>query len=76
MSLIHGEIYQAFRYNMILFLDVPILMLLYIIDLKKGKNKKAKRAINTVVFVLLIITLLFGILRNIPAFNFLAPTAV
>ena len=76
MSLIHGEIYQAFRYNMILFLDVPVLIILYVINLKIGKDKRVRKCINAVVTVLLVITILFVILRNISKFSFLAPISI
>lgn len=76
ISLIHGDIYQAFRYNILLFIDIPVLILLYIINLKYGKNKRIKKIINIVLYILLIITILFGVLRNIPVFGFLAPTII
>ena len=78
VSLFELNFYQAFRYNML----VIFLLALYIIYLfaclvkyiiKKDYHIKIP---NYVYIILIIITILFGILRNIPEFSFLAPTIV
>ena len=65
ISLIKLNFYLAFRYNMLIILIIPV-GILYLI-LKKNIP-------NWIWCVLLLIVILFGILRNIPMFNFLAPT--
>lgn len=76
LSLIDGNIYQAFRYNPIIFIDIPLIMITSIIDFIYKDNKKVKKVTNAIYIMLLIITLVFGVLRNIPYFSFLAPTTL
>lgn len=76
LSLIDGDIYQAFRYNPIIFIDIPLIMITSIIDFIYKDNKKVKKVTNAIYIMLLIITLVFGVLRNIPYFSFLAPTTL
>lgn len=76
LSLIDGDIYQAFRYNPIIFIDIPLIMITSIIDFIYKDNKKVKKVTNVIYIMLLIITLVFGVLRNIPYFSFLAPTTL
>lgn len=64
-SLLKLDFYQAFRYNPLVF----CYLILYIIY--KVFNIKLT---NRFSYVLLTIAILFGILRNIPAFSFLKPT--
>lgn len=78
LSLIELDFYQAFRYNML----VVTLILLFIIYLLVCTINYiiTKRFFikipNYIYVILLIITILFGILRNIEMFNVLAPTIV
>ena len=73
-SLIKGDIYSSFRNNMLLYIVVPLIFVLQVVN--KVSNIKIKR-INNVIFVfLLIFTIGYGILRNIPAFSYLAPLDV
>lgn len=76
LSLIDGDIYQAFRYNPIIFIDIPLIIIASIIDFIYKDNKKVKKVTNAIYIMLLIITLVFGVLRNIPYFSFLAPTTL
>ena len=73
VALFHGNIYQAFRYNPLIFIELPIIFILII--LYKFK-KEYRKVINIIFIVLLIVTIVYGILRNIPMFYFLAPTEV
>lgn len=76
LSLLKGEIYQAFRFNPIIFIDIPLIIIFLIIE-KCFKNSKNTKEIMSILFIiLLIITIIFGILRNIPQFSFLAPTQI
>ena len=73
IALFHGNIYQAFRYNPLVFIELPIIFILLV--LYKFK-KEYRKVINIIFIVLLIITIVYGVLRNIPMFYFLAPTEV
>lgn len=57
-SLVHGKIIAAFSYNPILFLAVPTLLIL-------AFSQKARRSV-TIPVVILIVTILYWIARNLP----------
>lgn len=67
-SLITFDFYQAIRYN-VLIIILPLLIYSLLFD-KKNKIP------NWIWYLLLIIVILYGILRNIEIFNFLAPTII
>ena len=66
-SIIQLNFYQAFRYNNLIILIIPI-GIIYILN-----NKKIP---NYAWYICLAIAILFGILRNISIFEFLAPTII
>lgn len=73
ISLLKLDFYQAFRYNPLVIILLPLLLIYNIyIWIFNGKKKLPQ----CVWVVLLIIVILYGILRNIPLFKFLAPTIV
>lgn len=73
ISLIKLDIYQAFRYNMLLTITIPFFILhlicRYIFKLKY-------KIPNYIWYLLIVVVIIFGILRNIPYFIFLAPTTI
>ena len=74
-SLIDLDFYQAFRYNPLVF----ILLMLYIIyfvikSIAKLVFKKNLKIPPIILNIIIILLILYGILRNIDLFNFLAPT--
>lgn len=73
VALSHGHIYQAFRYNPLVFIELPILIILILLY---KFNKKSRKVVNILFVILLVITIVYGVLRNIPMFYFLAPTEV
>ena len=73
VALFHGNIYQAFRYNPLVFIELPILLILIILYIHK---KEYRKVINIIFIILVVITIVYGVLRNIPMFYFLAPTEV
>lgn len=80
ISLIKLDFYQAFRYNSLVFLFLPVIIF-YIIDfifkwINNKHNYLYKKINDKIWFILLVITLLFGLLRNIPVFDYLIPTVV
>ena len=65
--------YQAFRYNALIITLLP-LAIIYLVY--KYVFKDEKKIPNWIWCTLLIIAILFGILRNIPIFLYLAPTVI
>lgn len=70
-SILRFDFYQAFRYNPLVFLYL-IGYLLYLIIRKFTKFEFS----NKLSYILLIIAILFGVLRNIEVFSFLQPVVV
>lgn len=77
ISLAKFEFYQAFRFNPLLFILLPIVGIVVLIQfVYYYKNKKFFKINNAIYITLLVVIVLFGILRNIPAFSYLIPTVV
>ncbi len=72
--------YQAFRYNPLCFILFPLLLiyLIYSIYLwiTEKEDKIIKKIDPKIIYILLIVVILFGIMRNIPMFSFLKPTKI
>lgn len=77
ISLFELKIYQAFRYNPLLFIYLVLLILygLYYIILK-CLHKNPIKISNKILYAIIVITILFGLLRNINLFSWLAPTII
>ena len=72
-SLLELNFFQAFRSNPLVFI-LLILIILYLILKQILKRFNINLTIpNYIYYFLLIIVILFGILRNIPGFEFLTP---
>lgn len=77
ISLFRFDFYQAFRYNPLLFIMLILTILYQIIKLITYKLSTKIIKLNTYVYIsLLVLTIAFGILRNIPYFSYLIPTIV
>lgn len=77
LSLLRFDIYQAFRYNPLVFILLVSYIFYTIIDLVKySKTNKHLKISNKIYWTLLILVFCFAILRNIPLFSFLVPTVV
>ena len=80
ISLLKLDFYQAFRYNQLIFIFLPFIFFLlmdFLIKWPKGQNNYIYLKINNKIWIgLLIITLIFGILRNIPLFDYLKPVII
>ena len=77
LSILKLDFYQAFRYNPLLFIFLILFIVYQIIKLITIQffNKDIK--LNNYVYIfLLIITIGFGVIRNIPIFSYLIPTLV
>lgn len=78
LSIIKLDFYQAFRYNIIVFLLLPLFVFYGFLEFKNKQFNK-KNILNSEKYkflwmIILIIVILFGILRNFEKFKFLAPT--
>ena len=78
-ALLKGNFYQAFRYNPLVFMLLPFIIF-YIVDLIHSKITKKElytnRVNNKVYYVLIVILLIYGLLRNIDGFEVLRPTKI
>ncbi|QJD88444.1 DUF2752 domain-containing protein [Cohnella herbarum] len=70
LSLLDLDVHQAYRYNPLIFILLPLFALYFI-----AHKKRLRIMSNGVMAVMLILTLAFGLLRNIPAYAWLAPAA-
>ena len=76
-SLIKLDFYQAFRYNPLVFILLILGIIYWLIKIICQKFKNINLIIpNKIWYVLLIIVILFGIMRNIPFFDYLGPTNI
>lgn len=77
-SVLHFDFYQALRYNAVFTLALPLAGIyagaLVISFIRFGEDRISRRIPIKLVWWLIAVFFLFGILRNIPAFSFLAPT--
>src|SRR5699024_556764 len=71
LSILDGDIYQSFRSNMLIFIILPLLAIFYVLE-HRGKIKASRILIGFMVAL----TVIFGVLRNIEFFNWLAPMQV
>ncbi len=77
LSLLSFDFYQAFRFNPLLFILLCITPFYFLIVTFYTKKKGVKYKTPNAVYIFLIIVLIaFGILRNLEAFSYLAPTIV
>ena len=77
LEILRGNFYQAFRYNQLLFILLPV-FIVYFIDYiySNIKNKKSllDKTPSVVWYILIVVLLVFGIGRNI--FPYFAPTII
>lgn len=74
-SFLKLDFYQAFRYNPLIFILIIITGIYWLVKFILKKFINISIAIpNYVYYILLVIVIIFGILRNIPMFDFLSPT--
>lgn len=79
-SLLSLNFYQAFRYNNLIIILIPVLLIYYfeaICNKFKIKNLNISKYMKNKFWLsILIIIIFYGIIRNIPLFNYLLPTKV
>ena len=77
-ALLHLNFYQALRYNAVLTVTAPLLAAYFIAlavsFLRYGKDKVSEKIPQAPLYVLIAVFVIYGVLRNIPMFSFLAPT--
>jgi len=71
LSLLHGQLAPAFRYNPLVFTLAPMYAIYWLLT-----RQQHRRAGQAVMAVMLTITIAFGIVRNMPVGDFLAPTII
>ena len=74
LAILRLDFYKAFRYNPLLFILMPFIIILlidYIYSNYKNKTPLYKKIDNKIWYILIIILVIYGILRNI--FPILAP---
>ena len=80
--ILHGQIYQAFRYNPLLVLLLPwigaYLVLCACQWLFTGRESISRRIPIWILWTILVVILIYGVLRNVNAYPFvlLSPTRV
>lgn len=67
-SLLKLDLYQAFRYNPLIFIMLPFIIILFINNLySEYKNKKSwiNKIPQYIWYIIIVILIIYGILRNI-----------
>jgi hypothetical protein len=74
-DLTHGEVARAFSSNPLITLLIPVAVLVWFWWLQVTRGAIRRRAVPylPILAVLLIVTVAFGVLRNMPAFAWMAP---
>ncbi|QMV42022.1 DUF2752 domain-containing protein [Cohnella cholangitidis] len=71
LSLLRLDFTQAYRYNALVFGLAPI-YLMYVMT----RKKRMPRTSNVLMAAMLVLTVGFGLARNLPMFDWLAPTLI
>ena len=76
-SALHLDFYQALRYNAVFTLALPFFSVYFgslsISYIRFGKDRISGKISIKIIYIFVAVALVYGILRNIPAFSFLAP---
>lgn len=73
LSIIKLDFYKAFKYNPFMFILLPFFVWYYALYYYNWIQNKTFKINKKIWNTLLILAIIFMILRNIPAFDFLAP---
>lgn len=77
LAIMELDFYQAFRYNPFLFVTLPIWAVIYCWQVVVFiRTNKLWSKLDACLIIYAILLTLFGIIRNFPVFNWLAPTVV
>ena len=69
--LLRGNVQESIHNNLLLYTVIPLLCISNIIY--RLTKRKYKKTYNTILILLLICALSYGVLRNLPQFPYLAP---
>ena len=76
-SALHLDFYQALRYNAVFTLALPFFAVYFgslaASYIRFGKDRISGKISMKIIYIFVAVALVYGILRNIPAFSFLAP---
>lgn len=75
-ALLCFDFYQAFRFNPLVFISLPFIIFFYMESIFTKKEPLYNRIPNKIWSVIIIIFIVYGVLRNIPYFDYLIPTVV
>ncbi len=79
-SALHLDFYQALRYNAVFTLALPFFAVYFgslaASYIRFGKDRISGKISMKIIYIFVAVALVYGILRNIPAFSFLAPTVL
>lgn len=70
------DFYQAFRYNPLVFILLILSIIYFILKLILKRFNINIKMTEYIWYILLVIIIVYGILRNIPEFSWLTPTEV
>lgn len=70
-SLLSGDIQTSFRNNILLYTVIPLLFIAMSLD--RITKHKYKKTYNIILIILLVITIGYAILRNLPMFWYFTP---
>lgn len=81
LAMLEGQFYQAFRYNPLVFMLIPgMLLLLGAMLYKKSQGQPMRDTLHKIpewIWIALVVVLvIYGILRNLPCCSFLAPMTI
>lgn len=77
ISMLEFDFYQAFRWNPFMFVTLPIITIIVIIEaMKYIKSGKISTSFNIIMAVYVIAIIIYGVARNISGLEILMPTQV
>ena len=79
-SVLHLDFYQALRYNAMFTFALPLIAAYFgalgFSYIRFGKDRISEKIPMKIIWIFIAIAVFYGILRNIPAFSFLAPVTL
>ncbi|MBR2042452.1 MAG: DUF2752 domain-containing protein [Oscillospiraceae bacterium] len=79
-SILHLEFYQAIRYNAVFTFALPFIAAyfsaLIISFIRFGEDRISRKIPMAPIWIFIAAAVLYGVLRNIPVFDFLAPVSL
>lgn len=76
LSILKLDFYQAFRYNPLLFITLPVFLFFIGEAILTKKESLYNKVPDKIWIVVIVLFIGYGVLRNIPFFDFLAPSLI